>query len=116
MPQIVIKELINNDIAVSTDDGNIVFEKLNAHLLNDEKVVLDFEGIIIMTTAFLNVAIGKLYSNADFNSEFLNKNIQFINVAKDDFILFKKVVERAKEYFGNKEGFENILNEPSGDE
>lgn len=107
MRTLKIKDIINNDIAVSTDMGEKVYELINGFLEKNENVVLDFSEIQIMTTAFLNVAIGKLYGNENYNSEFLNKNIEIINVAKEDMLLFKKVVERAKEYFKVKANIEN---------
>lgn len=100
---IVIKELINSDTAVSTDDGDLIYKKIDNQLSKNNTVEIDFREITIMTTAFLNAAIGQLYSS--YSSETLNKNLQLINVANDDKILFKKVITRAKEYFSNKNNF-----------
>ena len=101
--KIVIKSLINSDTAVSTDDGDLIYQRINDLLSKNQIVEIDFEGISIMTTAFLNAAIGQLYSN--YVSEKLNDNLQLINVADDDKILFKKVITRAKEYFSDRDDF-----------
>jgi hypothetical protein len=105
---LVIKDIIKGDTAVSTDDGDVVYQKIVAILELGNPVELDFSGINIMTTAFLNAAIGQLYSA--FTSEQLNSLLKLVNVAADDRILFKKVIERAKEYFQNKKGFEDSAN------
>lgn len=105
---LVIKDIIKGDIAVSTDDGDVVYQEIVAILKLGKPVELDFSGINIMTTAFLNAAIGQLYSA--FTSEQLNSLLKLVNVAADDRILFKKVIERAKEYFQNKKGFEDSAN------
>jgi len=105
---LVIKDIINGDTAVSTDDGDVVYKEIVAILELGKPVELDFSGINIMTTAFLNAAIGQLYST--FNSEQLNSLLKLVNVATDDRILFKKVIERAKEYFLHKKGFEDSAN------
>jgi hypothetical protein len=105
---LVIKDIIKGDTAVSTDDGDVVYKEIVAILELGKPVELDFSGINIMTTAFLNAAIGQLYSA--FNSEQLNSLLKLVNVAADDRILFKKVIERAKEYFQNKKGFEDSAN------
>jgi hypothetical protein len=94
--------------AVSSDDGDNLFVEINKLIKSGLVVELDFAGISIITTAFLNSAIGQLYS--EYNSEQLNHSLKLINVSEEDKILFKKVVERAKEYFANKKGFEDSAN------
>ncbi len=111
MKHIVIKEIINSELAVSTENGNKVFEIVNSHLQKKEKVELDFAGITIMITAFLNAAIGSLYSKKEYTGEFLNEYLKLENVEKDDRILFKDVIQRAKEYFADKEAFEKNSND-----
>ncbi|BCY28375.1 STAS-like domain-containing protein [Flavobacterium okayamense] len=105
---LLVKEIIDSEIAVSTDDGNKVFEQINSAFVKKENVDLDFQGINILITAFLNSAIGRLYESYD--SEFLNSYLKLSNVAPEDRILFKKVVKRAQEYFSNKKGFEDSAN------
>ena len=107
--KLIVKDIIGGDTAVSTDDGDIVFQKINEVIKKSEVAELDFSNINIMTTAFLNAAIGQLYSH--YTSEQLNSSLKLINVADDDRILFKKVIERAKEFFSNKKGFEDSANQ-----
>lgn len=111
MKHLVIKDIINSELAVSTENGNKVFEIVNSHLQNKEKVELDFAGITIMITAFLNAAIGSLYSKKEYTGEFLNEYLKLENVEKDDRVLFKDVIQRAKEYFADKESFEKNSND-----
>ncbi len=107
--KLLIKDIIEGDTAVSTDDGDRVYQKLDAAFRNNTPVELDFSDINIMTTAFLNAAISQLYSS--FTGDQLNKLLKLVNVEDDDKILFKKVVDRAKEYFANKKDFENSAND-----
>lgn len=111
MNHLIIKDIIKSDLAVSTEDGEKVFKKIDSHLQKSEKVELDFAGIRIMITAFLNAAIGSLYSNKAYTSDFLNEYLNLKNVEKEDLKLFKDVVKRAKEYFANREGFEKNSND-----
>jgi hypothetical protein len=106
--KLIVKDIIGGDTAVSTDDGDVVFQKINDIVKKDEVAELDFSDIEIMTTAFLNAAIGQLYSH--YTSDQLNSKLKLVNVADDDRILFKKVIERAKEFFFNKKGFEDSAN------
>lgn len=103
---ISIKDIISSNFAVSTDDGDKIYGLLNLYFRKEEKVVLNFDGITLMTTAFLNAAIGQLYSNSQYSSDFLNNYISLVNVDEQDKHLFGLVVKRAKEYFANKDGFE----------
>ena len=104
-----IKDIIKRETAVSSDDGDILFSNI-VDCINDNTIAeLDFSGISILTTAFLNSAIGQLYNT--YSSEQLNNALRLKNVANEDKILFKKVIERAKEYFKDKKGFENSAND-----
>lgn len=110
MKHIIIKDVINSELAVSTENGIKVFEIVDSCLQRKEKVELDFDGITIMITAFLNAAIGSLYSKKEYTGEFLNEFLKLVNVEMDDRILFKDVIQRAKEYFADKESFEKNSN------
>ncbi len=111
MDELFVKDIIESDIAVATDAGDKLFDVI-VSLLNDKKpIVLDFNGINILTTAFLNAAIGQLYNNDRFSSEFLNDYLKVVNVQTEDRPLFSMVIKRAKEYFKNKKGFEDSANQ-----
>ena len=106
--RLIVRDIVGGDSAVSTDSGTLVFKQLQQEFASENTVVLDFSGIELMTTAFLNAAIGQLYSTRLSNQ--LNRLLKLENVADDDKILFKKVVTRAKEYFSNKSHFEDSAN------
>lgn len=108
MTTLNISKIIKNDSAVSSDDGETVYQLILESLRSKEIAELDFAGISIITTAFLNTAIGQLYDV--FSSEELNEYIVLKNVQREDTIQFKKVIERAKEYFQNKKGLEDNAN------
>jgi hypothetical protein len=109
MKHLIIKDIINSELAVSTENGEKVFEIVDSYLQKKEKVELDFAGITIMITAFLN-AIGKLYGKKEYTPAFLNEYLKLENVDLEDRSLFKDVIQRAKEYFANKEDFEKNSN------
>lgn len=108
MTTLNISKIIKNDSAVSSDDGETVYELILESIRAKEITELDFAGISIITTAFLNSAIGQLYDV--FSSDELNEYIVLKNVQKEDTMQFKKVIERAKEYFHNKKGLEGNAN------
>lgn len=111
MEDLIVKEVINSNIAVATDAGDKVFNELIAGFDAGEKVRLDFDGISIISTAFLNAAIGQLYSQGKYDSSFLNNSLKFVNIQPEDRPLFVMVITRAKEYFANKERFDDHSNQ-----
>ena len=101
-----VKDVIKSDLAVSTEDGDVVCDKISTLLETKNKAVVDFADLDLITTAFLNNAIGKLYSR--FNSDTLNKYLQITHVKETDIKLLMKVIEQASEKFeGSK--YEEIL-------
>lgn len=109
-----IYEEIGGDAAISVDDGDAVYKKIDAAITNKILVELDFRNVNLIITAFLNACIGQLYSK--YSSEDLNKYLQVINVRKENNSLFNKVIKRAKEYFNNPDDFDKSVNEVLGDE
>ena len=112
MFELKIVNVINSEFAVSPEDGDSVFNLIKEKVDFKEKIVIDFSNIDIITTAFLNNAIGKLYNIYD--KEKLNQYISMKNISKSDLDLVKKVIERAKIKF-SKEDI-NILEKELEDE
>lgn len=112
--KISVFEKIGDNAAVSTEDGKTLFNMISKGLARHAKVNLDFTNIDLITSAFLNSAIGQLYSQYD--SPFLQKHLKVENLAQEDFFLLKKVVERAKEYFKDKQKMDKKISEAFNDE
>lgn len=110
--RINVFEEIGGEAAVSVDDGEVLNQRIQKALGQDVSVVLNFKNISLITTAFLNAAIGQLYSR--FKGDELNRLLSFENVAPEDTRLFKKVVERAKEYFAHKKEIDDDLRRSLG--
>ncbi|WP_422090988.1 STAS-like domain-containing protein [Tenacibaculum ovolyticum] len=108
---IKIIDIIDTDFAVTTDNGIKVFDEMDRYLSNNKEVTIDFTGIKTMTTAFLNAAIGQLYSKKKYDSEFLNKHVKPIGFKENHLLLLKMVIARAKEYFADKDTFTKNLDE-----
>jgi hypothetical protein len=56
-----VADLINSPRAVDAAAGERVFKEISPLLQHGDKVLLSFDGISLVITAFLNAAIGKLY-------------------------------------------------------
>lgn len=60
MKEIMMKQYIEGDTAVSYEDGKKCLKDILRYLEEGEKVVLDFSGVDYVITAFLNPVIGDL--------------------------------------------------------
>lgn len=109
-----IYEQVGGNAAISVDDGTNVFNLISKSINENLKVVLDFKNINLITSPFLNAAIGQLYGV--FDEEVIKNHLNIINPSEIHLETFKRVVERAREYFKNKESFDDIAKEMIGDE
>lgn len=105
----MVKEVIQTSIAVSADKGEILHSYLEEMLNQNEKVIVDFEGISDLTTAFLNVGIGHLYNK--FTGQELNERLEVINLDELDSYLLGQVVERVKLNQENEKEFTALVRE-----
>lgn len=92
--EIKVGEVIGSGIAISASKGELLFAAIDKGLKSHVKVVVDFDGITDLTTAFLNVGIGHLYNN--FSSKDLNLKLEIINLDDLDKYLLQQVIERVK--------------------
>lgn len=107
-------EIVGSPLCVASDDGQNVHDRISAALKEGRKVMLSFLNITSVTSAFLNAAIGQLYG--EFSEDAIRAGLQVADMAPDDLALLKRVVETAKAYFKDREGFSRAVTEVLGDE
>lgn len=95
--RMIIKDFIKSDLAVTSDKAAHVFDYLSEKIKKNEPVLLDFTGISVLTTAFLNIAIGELYLLG--SPEDLNKFIKFDpkTISNLQYSKIKLVMQNSKE-------------------
>ncbi len=104
MTKVSVFDVIGQQVAaVSSEDGDRVYQLIDKELASGHKVMLDFKGVDLIVSTFLNAAIGQLYGT--YSQEFVRENFFVENLSNDDLGVLKKVVERAKQYFEDKDGF-----------
>lgn len=109
MKTIKIDSFITLHQGVTPDEGKPVNDEIRALIATNEAVEIDFSGVEMMTTAFLNVVIGDLYK--DFSSEELKERLRIVNVSDDDARRIKKVTDTAKLFYSNTASFDKSVNE-----
>ena len=104
---LLVKNILQHDTAITYEDGEKVYALISQALTQEKKVILDFQGITLVIPAFLHAAIGELYK--DFDSDFLNRHLTFINIEETNKALLDMTMELAQEYFSNPEAFERAV-------
>ena len=104
---LLLKDILQHDTAITYEDGEKVYALIFQGITEEKKVILDFQGITLVIPAFLHAAIGELYK--DFDSDFLNSHLTFINIEETNKALLDMTMELAQEYFSNPEVFERAI-------
>ena len=104
---LLLKDILKHDTAITYEDGEKVYGLISQAFIEKKKVILDFQDITLVIPAFLHAAIGELYK--DFDSDFLNRHLTFINIEETNKALLDMTMELAQEYFSNPEAFERAV-------
>jgi hypothetical protein len=106
-------EVVGSPFCVASDDGQKIYDRLDAALKANQDVVLSFHNVTALTGAFLGTAIGQLYGT--FSEEKIRSLLKVENAKPDDLRLLKSAVNNAKLYFKDPERFNQAVREVMGD-
>jgi hypothetical protein len=84
-------DVVGSPLCVSSADGQLVYDKLAPLVRDGRKVALSFAQVQTLISAFLNTAIGQLYS--EFSEERVRELLSVRDMAPEDVALLKRVVE-----------------------
>ena len=98
---------IGNKMCVSTEDGEKIYSLIKKAFDKKISVEISFLNIEIITSAFLNAAIGQLYGK--YEESFIKKHLSVKDIMDEDKFLLKRVIERAKEYFADKRNMKKAI-------
>jgi len=104
--QIQVANIIGDVYAVEAEEGQKVYEIVKKAFEENRKVILSFLNIEMMTTAFLNAAIGQLYS--DFSEETVKERLRVENISESGKVLLKRVVDTAKLFYNDAATFQRM--------
>jgi hypothetical protein len=111
---ISVFEIVGSSLCVAADDGQKVYDRIEAALRGGRSVTVSFFNVTSLTSAFLNAAIGQLYGS--FSEEEIRAKLRVKDMQPDDLALLKRVVETAKQYFKDPERFVLAMRETSGED
>lgn len=95
-----IKHEINKNDAISAEDGKLIFEKIKSFIDTQQEVMVDFEGIDLVLSTFLNPAIGQLYYLYEKNV--VNTFFHYRNLVDVDEQTLDRVIQNALNQKENK--------------
>ena len=106
---IEIANIIGDVYAIEATEGQKVFAIIKKAFDENRKVVLSFLNIKILTTAFLNTAIGELYNNKNgFSEAFIRENLKIENINESGIVMLKRVVETAKLRYNDPDFYKKL--------
>lgn len=104
---------VGNSFCVEADDGQKVYELIKKALSENKKIKISFQNIEMITSAFLNTAVGQLYR--DFNEDLIKRSLSVDQISNDDKVLLKRVTTTAKLFFKDPDRIQNSINEVLGE-
>lgn len=111
MDNVIIKlnDFLTLNSGVTPEEGTPVYNSIIEAFKNGKVVTLDFEGISMLTTAFLNVVIGDLYK--DYSSEELKSKLYLVNYSDATAKRIKKVTDNAKLFYKDESSYKKEVEE-----
>ena len=107
-------DIIGGPLCVSAGDGQRLHDKIAPLLEAGTPVVLSFERVDILISAFLNAAVGQLYGKLSENR--IRELLSVQDMEPDDLDMLSRVVDNAKLYFSRPGEFDRAWEDELGDE
>lgn len=106
---ISIINAIGDDFAVEAEDGEKVYLLIKKAFDAGQKVKVSFLNIKMLTTAFLNTAIGQLYR--DYTEEVIRQRILIDDMNNAGKVALKRVIDTAKIFYSNPDALKDTFND-----
>lgn len=104
-----VAEKIENPSALTQEQGNIIYNAIVPAIEQGKHIILDFDHVESMITAFLNNAIGQLYGK--FTSEQISECLEIVNFPDVKKSTLNLVISNAKKFYSNQEKFSSTAKE-----
>ncbi len=109
-----IYAITGDSFCVAAEDGDKVFEQIKKGISENKKIDVSFLNVEMLTSAFLNTAVGRLYG--EFDGQKIKDSLSVSDISEEDKLLLKRVVDTAKAYYKDPDQFKNSINKIMEDE
>jgi hypothetical protein len=104
-----VLNVVGSPFCVQADDGDKIFALVKKALTEKRRIALSFLNVEMLTSAFLNTAIGQLYR--DFTEEEIKMGLSVRDLSPSGLVALKRVVETAKLYYKYPDAMEQSIRE-----
>lgn len=109
-----IYNIVGSENCIEADEGQKVFNVIKKALDSGKQISISFQNIDILTTAFLNTAIGQMYR--DYEEDFVKRNVSVVNIKPNDITKLKRVNSTAKAFYKNPEAMRQRIKDILGED
>lgn len=114
MPKISVVNIVGNQLCVEANDGEKIFELLSKALQDNKTVELSFLNVEMVTSAFLNTALGQLLRNFTL-AEFQEK-VHLTDLSLEDKALLDRVIQTAILFYADPDRLNQSVRDILGDD
>lgn len=116
MDEIVIHvfNIVGNSFCVESADGEKVYALIAKAMKEGKKVKISFQNVEMLTSAFLNTAIGQVYKG-DFTDKEIKEKLSVDQMAPEDISLLKRVTKTAKLFYKDPARMEKSIKKILGE-
>lgn len=100
MKEIMIKDLINAKYVVSYESASLVYPLLKEAVTTEDKVILNFTGISVLSSPFLSGTIGLLLQ--DYSVSNLKEKVSLTNLPAGGSNTVDVVIKNCESFYGKK--------------
>ena len=104
-----VAEKIGAPSALTQEQGNIIYNEIVSAIEKKNPILLDFEQVESMISAFLNNAIGQLYGK--YTSQQISEFLKIINFPHEKTSTLNVVIANAKKYYSDRDNFNSAIKE-----
>lgn len=97
---------ISGPHCVTVEDGQQLFDRTISILKSGGKICLDFDGVLTVTSSFLNASVGRLVGR--LGPQDFDRLVAWQNLDQNDSDLLKLVIRNAREHFEKPENAQRI--------
>lgn len=91
---------IAGEYAITADGGQKLYKQIHPCLLTGEAVEIDFTGVKVFASPFVNFAFGQLLK--DIPADNLNHLLKFYSLNDDGWDVIQHVMANAKRYYSDE--------------
>lgn len=104
-----VAQKLGSPIALTQEQGDVIFKEISKVIQNQDIVHLDFSRIERVISPFLNNSIGKLYG--EFTSRQIKECLDIQHFPDAKKATLSLVIYNSKRYYANTERFNSCVNE-----